>query len=236
MLTILIALTTAGAAPHPICSLVPVAVFRDTAVTYLVGAAVPDTAPAGLGATRPSEAGGHWGAGRARAVFGQVIRVDRLAGADSAVLERAFMRLDAREVVVVPWDYGPDCRAVVWGRSFRWVETAAPGFYRLRPRPESEWTTGRPVLDAFRADLEPYPHGIFFQRGYRGTHAVRTGPALTPAEYFSLYSALPPSSVASERPQAARAILDAWERTHPDLAAKYPATAALQFARAILDR
>jgi hypothetical protein len=165
-----------------------------------------------------------------------VIRVDRLGGADSAVFEQAFARLGAREVVVVPWDYGPDCSPVIWGRSFRWVESGAPGFYRLRARPASKSASGRPVLDAFRADLEPYPHGVFFQRGYRGTHAVRTGPALTPAEYFTFYSALPSSAVARERPQEARAILDALERAYPELAARYPATASLQLARAILDR
>jgi hypothetical protein len=165
-----------------------------------------------------------------------VIRVDRLAGVDSAVLEQAFARLGAREVVVVPWDYGPDCRPVIWGRSFRWVQSGAPGFYRLRARVASESASGRPVLDAVWADLEPYPHGLFFQRGYRGTDAVRTGRALTPAEYFTFYSALPSTAVARESPQKARAILAELERIHPELAARYPATAALQRARAILDQ
>jgi hypothetical protein len=236
MLTVLTVLAIWAAAPGGICSVVPVAVFRDSTTTFLVGTAVPDTVAVGLGATRPSEAGGHWGAGRARPVFGQVIRVDRLGGADSAALEQAFARLGAREVVVVPWDYGPDCRPVIWGRSFRWVDSGAPGFYRLRARPGSDSASGRPVLDAFRADLEPYPHGVFFQRGYRGTNAVRSGAALTPGEYFTFYSALPASTVARERPQEARAILDALERTRPDLASRYPATATLRLARAILDR
>jgi hypothetical protein len=236
MITIFVALAIAAAGPRPICSVKPVAIFRDTAATYLVGTAAPDTVAAGRGAIEPSEAAGHWSAGRSRPIFGQVIRVDRLGGADSAVLEGAFARLGARQVVVVPWDYGPDCRAVIWGRSFRWVESREPGFYRLRARPVGESVSGRPVLDAFRADLEPYPHGIFFQRGYRGTAAVRTGPALTPAEYFTFYSALPSSTLVREKPQEARAILEAFQRTHPELAAKYPAKSALQHARAMLDR
>jgi hypothetical protein len=236
MHTALIALAVGVWMPRPICSPVPVAVFRDTAVTYLVGTATPDTLAAGLGSARPSADPGHWGAGRPRPVFGQVIRVDRLGGADSALLERAFARLGTREVVVVPWDYGPDCSPVIWGRSFRWVEGGAPGFYRLRARPERESAGGRPVLDAFRADLEPYPHGIFFQRGYRGTHVVRTGPALTPAEYFTFYSGLPSSALAREKPQEARAMLEELQGRHPELTTKYPANYALQLARAMLDR
>lgn len=236
MQTILIALAIAGVVPKPMCSVVPVAVFRDTAATYFVGVAASDTVPAGPGAMQPHESGGHWGKGRAREIFGQVIRVDRLAGADSARLERAFTKLGAREVVVVPWDYRSDCRVVFWGRSFRWVTSTTPGFYRTYARRESEWVNGRPVLDAQRADLEPYPHAVFFERGYRGTGAVRTGPALTPLEYFAFYSALPSTMDARERPQFARAILDLWEEAHPHLAAKYPASSTLRFARSNLER
>jgi hypothetical protein len=236
MLTFLITLAISSSAPIPMCSLVPVAVFRDSGVTHLVGTALSDTVPTGIGAIQPSEEGGHWGGGRMRAVFGQVIRVDRLGGADSIQLERAFTKLGVREVVVVPWDYGPDCRPVVWGRSFRWVSSDAPGFYRLHLRPDTAWSSGRPVFDAFHADLEPYPHGVFFERGYGGTDAIRSGPTLTPAEYFVFYSALPSSADARARPQDARAILDAWEQAHPDLAGKYPANASLRFARTMLDR
>ena len=234
MVTVLLALALWSSAPRGKCSPIPVAMFRDTTVTYLVGRPLPDTVAAGVGATLPSTDQGHWGTGRARPVFGQVIRVDRLGGADSAALEMAFGRLGQREVVVVPWDYGPDCRPVIWGRSFRWVQSPAPGFYRLRARPAAASVNGRPVLDAFRADLEPYPHGIFFLRGYRGTDAAHADGALTPAEYLTFYSALPSYPAARENREEARVALDALERRYPDLISRYPASEALRFARAVL--
>jgi hypothetical protein len=236
VLSILTAVAIAGASAPRICSPVAFAMFRDSTTTFLVGTAAPDTVFVGPGATKPSGDGGHWGSGRDRAVFGQVIRVDRLAGADSAALERAFTKLGAREVIVVPWDYSADCQPVIWSRTFRWVTSPAPGFYQLRPRPDSTWGNGRPILDAFRADLEPYPHGVYFERGYRGTDAIRTGPALTPVEYFTFYSALPSSLDVRERPSVARAAVDAWERAYPEIAAKYPATASLRLLRSYLDR
>ena len=236
MLTVVIALAIGSALPKPMCSVIPFATFRDPAVTHFTGTAAPDTVRAGAGRMGPSGQRGHWGKGAPREIFGQIIRVDRVAGADSARLEQAFSKLGAREVVVVPWAFSANCSVLGWGRSFRWVTTTAAGFYRAYARPESDWLDGRPVLDAVRAILEPYPHGVFFERGYRGTSAVRTGPALTPLEYLEFYSALPSIADAEDRPEWALAILDAWEKTHPDVAAKYPASATLSSNRFILER
>lgn len=242
LLTVAASLLTLAAlghsAPRPgLCSPVPIAVLRDTATTFFVGIGTPDTMLAGPGPVKFSTEPGHWGRGTARLIFGQVVRVTHhLGGAASAAVERAFRRLDTRDVVIVPWDYAPDCQPVPWRRSARWVEGTQPGFFRVRLRPESQWINGRPVLDAYRADLEPYPHGVFFQRGYRGTGALKTGPSLTPEEYFELYAALPDQGQAAREPDRSAASLDAWERAHPELAAKYPAPQILGFARRILER
>jgi hypothetical protein len=172
-------------------------------------------------------------------VYGQVIGVERLAGAARETVERAFQRLGRREIVVVPWGYDAGCDPVPWGGSARWVTTDAPGFYTLRLRPRSEWAGERPTFDAFAADLEPYPHGRFFARGYRGTAAVRTGPSLTPEEYFSLYAALPDHETLRD-PVRARAsaieALDAWEQAYPEAARKYPAPQILGSVRRTLTR
>lgn len=218
------------------CSLVPVAVARDAGVTFLVGSAMPDTLLSGPGTVRHEPNPGHWGPPSERPIFGQVVRVEGLGGSDSASLESAFRRLGVREVIVVPWDYDAGCQPVAWSRSARWVETASPGFYRLRVRPESHWIAGKPVLDAFAADLEPYPHGLFFQRGYRGTDALRRGPSLTPEEYFALYAVLPDRAQVARDPSSVIAALEAWERAHPAAAAKYPAPQILQYARRLLER
>ena len=233
------AFTTLGhPAPRPaVCSLVPIATYRDTATTFFVGAGAPDTVLAGPGSTTVGRGAGHWGRATGRPIFGQVVRVgDALGGAASPALERAFARLGRREVVVVPWDYAPDCEPVPWGRSARWVETTEPGFFRARPRPESQWLEGRPVLDAYRADLEPYPHAVFFQRGYRGTDALKTGPSLTPDEYFGLYAVLPDQTQYASGSDSALTALAVWERAHPEVAKKYPAPRILDFARRFLER
>lgn len=93
-----------------------------------------------------------------------------------------------------------------------------------------------PVFDALTADLEPYPHGLFFQRGYRGTDAIRRGPALTPAEYFELYAALPDWIAVKRDPEAAAAALRAWESAHADIAGKYPAPEILRHVRMFMTR
>lgn len=107
------------------------------------------------------------------------------------------------------------------------MDTDAPGFYRLRVRPQSEWVDNRPVLDAFAADLQPCAHGIYFQRGYRGTAAARSDSSLTPDEYLALYRALPTRDDMRLRPAAARIALESWERRHASLVTKYPASVIL---------
>lgn len=228
--------TAAFTAPSFRCSLVPVATGRHHSVTFLVGRAQPDTLLAGPGTVRHEEAPGHWGRPQGGPIFGQVVRVDRLGGNEAASLESAFRRLGVREVIVVPWDYDPACQPVAWGRSARWVESTEPGFFRLSVRPESLWVAGRPVLDAFAADLEPYPHALFFRRGYRGTDALRREPSLSPDEYFGLYGALPDQAEAARDPAGAVAALEAWARAHPELAAKYPAPQVLQYTQMYLNR
>jgi hypothetical protein len=235
----LVALATLGrSTTRPVvCSVVPIASYRDTRTTFFVGVGAPDTILAGHGSTRVGVGSGHWGRGASRPIFGQVVRVgDQLGGAAAPALERAFGRIGRREVVIVPWDYAPDCEPVPWSRSARWVESTQPGFFRVRPRPESRWLGGRPVLDAYWADLQPYPHGLFFQHGYRGTDALRTGPSLTPEEYFGLYAVLPEPGEGARAADSALAALAVWERAHPELAAKYPAPQILDFARRFLER
>jgi hypothetical protein len=233
---IALVLATHAATGAETCSVAPVIVFRNNGGTYLLGSALPDTVAAGPGRVRPSREGGHWGAGGPRAIYGQVVRVDRFGGKDSATIAQAFARQGSREVVIVPWDYGPDCAEVVWSRSARWVTTDAPGFYRLVPRPQSEWVNGRPVLDAFMADLGPYPHALFYENSFRGAGAARGPQALTAAELFAFYVALPSGDDARLRPDRARLMLDTWERANEDLAAKYPASVSLSLARSELRR
>jgi hypothetical protein len=226
------------AAASRVCSRIPVAVGRDPATTYFTGRAMRDSVRTGPGTLREQAqaVGGHWGSGRSRTIFGQVVQVEKLGGNGAPAIEAAFGRGGGREVIVVPWDYDPACQPVPWASTARWVASDEPGFYRVRVRAESLWVAGRPVLDAFFADMEPYPHGVFFQRGFRGMDALRRGPSLTPAEYFELFAALPDLSRATRDPAVAAAELDAWEREHPAIAHTFPAPDVLRITRMALQR
>lgn len=213
------------------CSLVPIAGLRDASVSFFVATAKSDTVAAGAGSIRPSPLGGHWGPANNRAIYGQVVTIHELGGAAAAVVESSFVRRAAREAVAVPWDYDPACQPVPWARSARWVTDARPGFYRARLRPSGEWADGRPTYDVYHADIEPYPHGLFFQRGYRGTDSAQMATALTATEYFGLYAALPDAAATKCQPRHALLQLADWEAAHPDQAGRFPATRVLQQAR-----
>jgi hypothetical protein len=218
------------------CSVRPFSGARDPEVTYLLGTALPDTLLAGPGMIEPSAGPGHWGRGGERQIYGQVIQVERFGGADSTTLALAFGERSIAQAVIVPWDYDPSCRTTIRSRSAQWVPLGVPGMFTVRLRPESEWADGLPTFDAFMADLEPYPLGVLFQRGYRGTEALRTRPSLSAAEYFELYRALPERNMIRRDPEAAAALINRWEQAHPELAQKYPATEVLRWARRSIER
>jgi hypothetical protein len=97
-----------------------------------------------------------------------------------------------------------------------------------------EWIGGRPTYDAFRADIEPYPHGKYFERGYRNTDSAQAPGALSASEYFDLYVALPDFAEARRDPEGALARLVEWEARHPDQARRFPATRVLRSARSAI--
>lgn len=229
-----VAVLTAAQPSGGTCSLIPFATARDSAATYFVGRAQPETVRVGPSGARTEPALGNLGGSTTIPAFGQVVRVERVAGNDSTALERTFTRLASRDVVVVPWDYDPACAPLPWRQGALWVRDTSVGFYRVRTRPESLWVGGRPVADAFHAAYEPYPHGRHQEAGSRVAGGRR--PWLTPDEYFDLVAVLPTGSrLARDRIGAARA-LDDWEHRHPELVGRYPATEMLRFARAMLSR
>jgi hypothetical protein len=137
---------------------------------------------------------------------------------------RVFERTGSTRVVIVPWDYGPDCRPTYWATGAAWVRVGEPGAYTVSLRPDSLWVDGVPTFDAFMAAWEPYPLGSFLQRGYGSTDALRTSPSLTAAEYFAMLRALPDWDMMTASPDDAWAMVLRWQEAHPDLAAKYPAS------------
>lgn len=217
----------ADAATPPRCSIAANLTGRDTSATHFLAVALEDTVLAGPGTVKASPFGGHTGPGGPRAVYGQILRVDTVGGVGSDAMRTAFTTLGTREVIVVPWDYDPGCEPTFWNGSARWTEPGKTGFYTVRIRPDSSWVGGRPTFDAFMAVLEPYPHGYFYERGYRGMDAVRTRPSLNVREMFTFYEALPPYN--TSRDSAALAPIRRWADANPGLAGKYPADAAFRY-------
>ena len=214
-----------------LCSLVPLPYGRDPNVTYLVGVALPDTMLAGPGRVRPSREGGHWGTGRKRTIYGQLIRVDTLGGARADEIQQALAQQATRRVLIVPWDYDAGCEPTYWSGSARWVTSDLAGFYTVTPRPKRDWVQDIPTFDAFAADLEPYPHGPFFREGYRGTDALKTSPSLDSRELFDLYAALPTWKELERRDSSAFARVSQWAQRNPGLAMKYPADRVLDYLK-----
>jgi hypothetical protein len=209
------------------CSLRPFPGAR-TDELYFVGTALRDTALAGRGAVIPSAYGGHWGRGTPRDVYGQVVRIELLPeDAPRELNDRA----GDQTIIVVPWDYDAECTPTYWSRSAAWVEAGLEDFYTVRLRPERLGTGGPHVADAFFADIRPYPHGPFYRAGYRGTDALQQRAALTPREYFSLYSVLPTASELRDGSGIALRGIERWAAAHPDLAARYPADQILASIR-----
>jgi hypothetical protein len=163
-------------------------------------------------------------------VYGQLVRIDTLGGANAQLLRDAMSRLESRDVLVVPWDYDPGCEPTSWSGSARWVEAGLVGFYEVKLRSQKQWAGSRPTFDAFTADLEPYPHGPFFREGFRGTDALRTRFSLDARAMFRLYEVLP---IWGEWEVDAPVLesMERWARENPELARKYPADEILDMNR-----
>lgn len=221
--------TVATSQYQPACSILPPFTqgVRSDGL-FVLAAALSDTILAGPGEIEPTGYEGHWGDGRERQIYGQLVQVKR----HSAPSLSAFSEAAAHEpILVVPWDYDPGCRPTYWNRSAAWIEADLEGVYTLVLRPEALWIDARPVADAFAAGHMPYPHAPYLRAGYGGTKALRERPSLSAAEYFSLYSVLPTASEVRGASSAALARLQQWESQYPDLARRYPADQLISAAK-----
>jgi len=103
---------------------------------------IHDTMLAGAGSMQFVEAPGHFGPGTARAFYGQRVRVNRLTARARAALPEGV-----REVLLVPWDYGADCRTVPWSRSAGWLPDTLTGVFAATLRAREHWAGDLPTLD-----------------------------------------------------------------------------------------
>jgi hypothetical protein len=219
-----LAWTALSASEARACSLSGFPTSRSPDGVHFIATATADTLFAGPGAVRYEVAPGHFGAPGDRTVYGQVVEVERAGGATARVPGR-FTR-----AVVVPWDYGADCRPTPWTRSARWVEPGTRGLYVASLRDPAHWVDGIPTFDVHTPDSDPFPQHVEPWR--LEDEEGGTLELLTADQTFALMDLLPLRAEEDADPRkAARPLLE-WARANPALARRYPATEILHYVRA----
>ena len=217
----LVALTTLRESAR-LCTPVGLPIGRSSDDVFFIGTALPDTVLAGAGHEEWSTGPGHSGFGRPRKIYGQLVQIEQLRGLSATRLPPATKR-----VVLVPWDYGPDCSTVVWGQSARWVAPENRVVFKATLRPRDEWANGLPTLDVSTPEFSLYPFDT--TRLY-----MLRDPAmneLSLEEVLDFYERLPLDRDLFDSPYSAMQPLEAWARSNPALASRQPARTILGFVR-----
>ena len=204
-----------------ICSMSMFARGRDSVRTLVLARPTSDTVAAGAGfavATR-------WDSLRLRLpIFGQVMRVDSIAGRDAERLRKVFLTRGSPQIVVVPWGYNPGCGKDRWEGSARWTIPDSAGLFFLTLRPDSLWVGNRPTFDALYASVYTYAYGpLTTHPGVKPrNHWCPSNPplpSLSAAELYSAYMALPGFGEARE---PAERRWNEFLQSHADWIFRYP--------------
>ncbi|MBK8005714.1 MAG: hypothetical protein IPK12_17805 [Gemmatimonadetes bacterium] len=201
---------------RPVCTVIAAPPAKRTGNPYFLGRALADTTLAGPGGARLSEDQGHFGPSGARAIYGQVMEVERAGG-----VALPFPLPRGQRVVVVPWDYDAACETVAWGRSARWLEPGPLRFVHASLRPREQWLGGLPTLDAFS------PAGASSPSDHRNPVAMDGTPPVTPAVWFDLFEVMPSQESVAVLGEAALAPVRAWAEAHKAIAFDLPVSAVL---------
>ncbi len=196
------------------CSLSPFRTYAESRSVFVLGRAGTDTLFAGAGDVAYSVQPGHYGGASARDVYGLITHVERVVGPAAARLPAGVTK-----VLLVPWDYGADCKPTPYAQSARWVEEGRRGIYTARLRAESLWVSGIPTLDVFAAPREPYAPGA------PAPDALRRIPAdsmLSLDDVLQVLGTLPEFASMQRDADAATRALFAWARANPSQAMMYP--------------
>ena len=215
-----------------LCSRMSIPFGRDMRHIYLLGSASKDTIQVSAGKVDASEGEGHSGTGRQRPLFGQIIRVERVGRTWSTLLPRT-----TSEVVLVPWDYGPDCRPVYWGRSAQWADAGTRGVFSATIRDRHDWTDDRPTLDVFAPEFTPYPSAYGYQRdlSFARDDSTLRDRLLSAEQFLDLIDVLPLSDTGEVQADSAIAPLLRWSEANPALALRWPAIEILRIQRVIAE-
>ena len=147
----------------------------------------------------------------------------QLAGGSAASLRRG-------PVILVPWEYGPDCRPIPWNAGRTWRLPTTEAFYTGQLRPRDQWVGGVPTIDVHMAWREP----LWQREDARWSRPGAREALLTPAEFFTVYENLPTEDALAGDRGAILAQLSAWAAKHPSLAQREPARTILANVRRAL--
>jgi hypothetical protein len=195
-----------------LCSLVPFGRIKRDSQPYFIGIAQFDTLLAGPGSTEFKLDQGHYGRARERPIYGQLIRVEKWGGN-----QPALQAASGSTAVVVPWDYAADCSTTPWGGHWVWLRTGDRMVFSPQLRDRKYWIDGHPTFDAFSPQFDAYP--VRYEDPVMG----RQPTGLTVDQLFELLELVPSAEQISQLGWAATENVGQWAKTHPELAASYPA-------------
>lgn len=214
----------AGASPAR-CSMIGFAGPVGDRTVFFLGVARPDTVLAGPGRTVQVAGPGHFGPESGRPVYGQLVAVERFGGPGA--------QLDARHdslVVVIPWDYDPQCRPMRWTRSDQFVEPGVQKFFLPVLRDREAWVGGLPTFDAFVPEWSSFPNPAR-DSTRRGQFRV-----MTAVELFDLYQRVPShAAIAREDWAVVTPLLEWSEERWPGLEV-YPGRQLVEFVSGAANR
>ena len=148
-----------------------------------------------------------------------------MADAVGVKIERAggqAVRSARSSAILVPWAYGPDCKAVLWGQS-EWRALGTRGFFTGQRRPRSSWLSDQPTFDVYMAWRQP----LWQDEDPRWQRPREKRPLLTAEEFFLFYAALPTPDVLDRTPDRALNQVKVWAQRHKTLALREPALTIL---------
>jgi len=210
-------------APAELCSVaIRNPYLRSEHETYLIGSARSDTVQVRIsdvpGVLRPRRHPYQ----DSTPVFGQVVRVQSVYGAEADLVLARFGAEDST-VVVINYTFNPMCQTFPIRA---WFDTGVVNHYRVFLRPDSEWAAARPTFDiALMTPLAVYP-------GYlRHRHDVDLDTTLSVDGYASLVKVLPVESEWSQDCRKGLQRIEAWARMHEPTSVTYPANEVIRVMR-----
>jgi hypothetical protein len=203
------------------CKKGPYSPLRSPGMISFMGSATSDTLPVRAAHIQ-------WGNSTIAAAprYGMVVSVEQLTQHAKAVLPSSVSR-----VVVVAWNYLPDCSPTPRPGSAAWTASGVRGIFSVTLRDRKDWVDGLPTLDSHEPDGTPYPFGSMYQY-VRPAAEMR----LTGDELFPLLDLFPESRQLQDSADVHGERLLAWARANPSLASKYPVADAVSMTRSAVER